>query len=117
MSGAGHTLQATALVNEVYLRLVEVKNLDWRHWAQFFAVWGADDTHPGGFSGSRKKGGGAEKVNVNEVAVVSPEPEDSVMAVDRGTEGLLRNWPLSGQSRGDAVFFGGLTMEEIAAGK
>ena len=30
----GHTLQATALVNEVYLRLVDVKNVDWQHRAQ-----------------------------------------------------------------------------------
>src|ERR1022692_386051 len=35
---AGNTLQATALVNEVYLRLVDVKNVDWQHRAQFFAI-------------------------------------------------------------------------------
>ena len=34
----GNTLQATALVNEVYLRLVGVKNVDWQHRAQFFAI-------------------------------------------------------------------------------
>jgi RNA polymerase sigma factor (TIGR02999 family) len=34
----GNTLQATALVNEVYLRLVDVKNVDWRQRAQFFAM-------------------------------------------------------------------------------
>jgi hypothetical protein len=33
----GNTLQTTALVNEVYLRLVDVKNVDWHHRAQFFA--------------------------------------------------------------------------------
>src|ERR1700737_1955750 len=35
---AGATLQTTALVNEVYLRLVDVKNVDWQHRAQFFAI-------------------------------------------------------------------------------
>src|SRR6266852_9230288 len=35
---AGNTLQTTALVNEVYLRLVDVKNVDWQHRAQFFAI-------------------------------------------------------------------------------
>ena len=35
---AGHTLQTTALVNEAYLRLVDVKSVDWQHRAQFFAV-------------------------------------------------------------------------------
>ena len=34
----GNSLQATALVNEVYLRLVNVKNVDWEHRAQFFAI-------------------------------------------------------------------------------
>ena len=34
----GNTLQTTALVNEVYLRLVDVKNIDWQHRAQFFAL-------------------------------------------------------------------------------
>ena len=34
----GHTLQTTALVNEVYLRLVDAKNVDWEHRAQFFAI-------------------------------------------------------------------------------
>src|SRR6266481_1272775 len=35
---AGRTLQTTALVNEVYLRLVDVKNIDWQQRAQFFAI-------------------------------------------------------------------------------
>lgn len=34
----GHTLQTTALVNEAYLRLIDVKNVDWQHRAQFFAI-------------------------------------------------------------------------------
>ena len=34
----GNTLQTTALVNEVYLRLVDIKNVDWQHRAQFFAI-------------------------------------------------------------------------------
>ena len=35
---AGNTLQTTALVNEAYLRLVDLKNVDWQHRAQFFAI-------------------------------------------------------------------------------
>jgi hypothetical protein len=35
---AGHTLQTTALVNEVYLRLVDLEKVDWQHRAQFFAL-------------------------------------------------------------------------------
>jgi len=37
---AGHTLQATALINEVYLRLVDVRRMDWQNRAHFFAVCG-----------------------------------------------------------------------------
>lgn len=38
MRGPATRLQATALVNEVYLRLVDVKNVEWQHRAQFFAI-------------------------------------------------------------------------------
>ena len=45
---AGHSLQATALVNEVYLRLVDVKAVAWQNRAHFLAVVGASDApHPG----------------------------------------------------------------------
>ncbi|HWF47224.1 MAG TPA: ECF-type sigma factor, partial [Bryobacteraceae bacterium] len=61
---AGHTLQTTALVNEAYLRLVDVKNVDWQHRAQFFAISSqmmrrilVDAARA---RGSQKRGGGAE---------------------------------------------------------
>src|SRR5580700_8288379 len=83
---AGNTLQTTAVVNEVYLRLVDVKNVDWRHRAQFFAISAqmmrrilVDAARA---RGSRKRGGGAEKMNVDEVALMSPQPEDSIVALD-----------------------------------
>src|SRR6201987_2910934 len=63
---AGNTLQTTAVVNEVYLRLVDVKNVDWQQRAQFFAISAqmmrrilVDAARA---RGSRKRGGGAEKV-------------------------------------------------------
>ena len=76
----GNTLQTTALVNEVYLRLVDVNDVDWQHRAQFFAISAqmmrsilVDAARE---RGARKRGGGAERVNVDEVAVLSPQPED-----------------------------------------
>jgi RNA polymerase sigma-70 factor, ECF subfamily len=73
---AGNTLQTTALVNEVYLRLVDVKNVDWEHRAQFFALSAqmmrrilVDAARA---RGSNKRGGGVAKVNVEDTAVVSP---------------------------------------------
>ena len=65
---AGRTLQTTALVNEVYLRLVDVKNVNWQHRAQFFAISAqmmrrilVDAARA---RGSHKRGGGAIRVNV-----------------------------------------------------
>src|SRR5580700_5517542 len=67
---AGNTLQTTALVNEVYLRLVDVKNVEWEHRAQFFALSAqmmrrilVDAARA---RGSNKRGGGVAKVNVED---------------------------------------------------
>ena len=51
MSGerVGHTLQTTALVNEAYLRLVDVGKVHWQNRAHFFAVWPKLEAYPGRF--------------------------------------------------------------------
>jgi len=89
---AGNTLQTTALVNEVYLRLVDVKNVDWQQRAQFFAIAAqmmrrilVDAARA---RSSHKRGGGAIKVNVDEALVVSPEPDSSLVALDEALERL-----------------------------
>ena len=97
---SGITLQTTALVNEVYLRLVDVSNVDWQHRAQFFAISAqmmrrilVDAARA---RGSAKRGGGAEKVNIDDVAVVSPQPEDVIVALDAALEEFARSvrpWP------------------------
>src|SRR5262249_47717365 len=75
----GNPLQATALVHEVYLRLVDVNHVEWRARAQFFAVAAqmmrrilvdAARTH-----GSRRRGGAPAKVNLDDSAVLSPAPD------------------------------------------
>jgi RNA polymerase sigma factor (TIGR02999 family) len=72
----GNTLQTTALVNEVYLRLVDVKNIDWQHRAQFFALSAelmrrilVDAARS---RGSGKRGGGVVKINLDEAPAHSP---------------------------------------------
>ena len=69
---AGHTFQTTAVVNEAYLRLVDVKNVDWQHRAQFFALSAqmmrrilVDAART---RSSQKRGAGVAKVNVDEAA-------------------------------------------------
>src|ERR1700720_3955556 len=78
---AGNTLQTTALVNEVYLRLVDVKNVKWEHRAQFFGLSAqfmrrilVDAARA---RGSNKRGGGVVKVNVDDTAVLSPGSDGS----------------------------------------
>jgi len=112
----GNTLQTTALVNEVYLRLVDVKNVDWQHRAQFFAISAqmmrrvlVDAARA---RGSRKRGGGAFKVNIDETAVMTPEPDASIMALDEALEAFSRVAPRQAKVV-ELRYFGGLSEEEI----
>jgi RNA polymerase sigma factor (TIGR02999 family) len=113
---AGNTLQTTALVNEVYLRLVDVKNVDWQQRAQFFAMSAqmmrrilVDAVRA---RGSRKRGGGAARVNVDETAVLSPECDSSVVALDEALEAFSKMAPRQAKVV-ELRYFGGLTEEEI----
>jgi RNA polymerase sigma factor (TIGR02999 family) len=114
---AGNTLQTTALVNEVYLRLVDVKKVDWQHRAQFFAISAqmmrrilVDAARA---RGSHKRGGGAVKVNVEEVPVLSPEPSASLVALDDALEALSKIAPRQAKIV-ELRYFGGLSEEEAA---
>ena len=113
----GNTLQTTALVNEVYLRLVDVKNVDWQHRAQFFAISAQMMRRilvdAACARGSRKRGGGAVKVNVDETAVLSPEPGASVLALDEALEEFSKISPRQAKVV-ELRYFGGLSEEEIA---
>lgn len=84
--GEGNTLQATALVHEVYLRLVDVTKVEWQQGAQFFAMAAqmmrrilVDAARA---RGSRKRGGMTPKVNIDKTAVLSPAPDRSILALD-----------------------------------
>jgi RNA polymerase sigma factor (TIGR02999 family) len=114
---AGATLQTTALVNEVYLRLVDVKNVDWQHRAQFFAISAqmmrrilVDAARA---RGCRKRGGSGKRVNVDEVAVLSPQPEESIVALDAALESFAKLAPRQARVV-ELRYFAGLSEEEIA---
>ena len=113
----GNTLQTTALVNEVYLRLVDVRNVDWQQRAQFFAITAqmmrrilVDAARA---RGSHKRGGGAAKVNVDETPVMSPERDASMVALDEALEAFSRVAPRQAKLV-ELRYFGGLSEEEIA---
>jgi RNA polymerase sigma factor (TIGR02999 family) len=113
---AGNTLQTTALVNEVYLRLVDVKNVDWKQRAQFFLISAqmmrrilVDAARA---RGSNKRGGGVVKVNVEETPVLAPERDSSLVALDEALEVFSAVAPRQAKIV-ELRYFGGLTEEEI----
>jgi RNA polymerase sigma factor (TIGR02999 family) len=117
-SGPGNTLQGTALVHEVYLRLVDVTQVELRERAQFFAMAAqimrrilVDAARA---RGALKRGGNALKVNLDESAVVSGEPQRSLLALDDALTALSQLAPRQAKVL-ELRYFGGLTEEEVAA--
>lgn len=113
----GHTLQTTALVNEAYMRLVAYKKTRWQSRTHFFAVAAqvmrrilVEQARSKNFA---KRGGGAEKISLDETVVVSAGRSAEVIAVDDAlTE--LESWdPRKGRIV-ELRFFGGLSIEETA---
>ena len=112
----GNTLQATAIVHEVYLRLIDVSNVDWQARGQFFAMAAqmmrrilVDAARA---RGSQKRGAGAPKINFDETVVVSPAPDPSILDLDEA----LTAFSLLAPRQAKVVelrYFGGLTEEEI----
>jgi RNA polymerase sigma factor (TIGR02999 family) len=114
----GNTLQATAVVHEVFLRLVDVSSIEWQGRAQFFAIAAemmrrilVDAARS---RGSRRRGGIPLKVNLDESAVLSPAPDRSILAVDEALTAFSQVAPREAKVV-ELRYFGGLTEEEIAA--
>jgi RNA polymerase sigma factor (TIGR02999 family) len=114
----GNTLQATALVNEVYLRLVDVTHVEWRERAQFFAMAAqmmrrilVDAARA---RRSLKRGGVAVKANLDEAALLSTAPDRTILALDEALTEFARLAPRQARVV-ELRYFGGLTEEEIVA--
>jgi RNA polymerase sigma-70 factor, ECF subfamily len=112
-----HTLQTTALVNEAYLRLVDQKSAGWQDRAHFFAVAAKVMRqilidHARGRARA-KRGGGGQRVSLDEGAMLSEERAADLLALDEA----LRKLAGLDQRKSEVVelrFFGGLTVEETA---
>src|SRR5580658_4541636 len=112
------TLQTTALVHEVYLRLVDVTKVDWKERAQFFAMASqmmrrilVDAARK---RASHKRGGLALKLNIEDTAVMSPTPDRSILALDEALTAFSQLAPR--QAKVVALrYFGGLTVGGIVA--
>jgi RNA polymerase sigma factor (TIGR02999 family) len=111
-----HTLQTTALVNEVYVRLAGIDALQWRDRAHFFAMTATlmrrvlvDYARQ---RGREKRGGGVSVTSIDD-NVVAPQPAVDVIALDAALERLATVDPQ--QSRiVELRFFAGLSIEETA---
>ncbi len=112
----GNTLQTTALVHEVYLRLIDVTKVEWQQRAQFFAMAAqmmrrilVDAARA---RASHKRGAGAVHVNFDETAVVSPQPDRSMVALDDALAAFAQIAPRQAKVV-ELRYFGGLNEEEI----
>lgn len=112
-----HTLQATALVNEAYLRMADQTNPSWQNRAHFIAVAARAMRHilvdyARGYR-SRKRGGGALKVELEEAALVSAGQAKEIVDLHEALENLAA----LDSRKAEVVelkYFGGLNYEEIA---
>jgi RNA polymerase sigma-70 factor (ECF subfamily) len=114
---AGHTLQTTALVNELYVRLAGIKDLQWRDRAHFFAMAGTlmrrvlvDYAR---YRGRDKRGGGLLVTSLDDHAVTPGQSVD-ILALDEALERLATVDPQQGRIV-ELRFFAGLSVEETAA--
>jgi RNA polymerase sigma factor (TIGR02999 family) len=113
----GHTLQTTALVNEAYLRLVDISGVTWQDRAHFFAV-SAQIMRRILVDSARaritaKRGSGTPRVNLDEVPDVSSVRAGELTAIDEALTRLAQVDARKAQVI-ELRFFGGLSVEETA---
>lgn len=112
-----HTLRATALVNEAYLRLVNV-DVEWQDRVHFFALAArmlrrilVDHAKT---SRREKRGGGAEKIELDEAVMIGPQAGEGIIELDLALQRLAENDPRKSEII-ELLCFGGLTYDETAA--
>jgi RNA polymerase sigma-70 factor (ECF subfamily) len=112
-----HTLQATALVNEAFLRLTNARAVRWQDRAHFMAIAArlmrqvlVDHARSRGY---RKRGGGAERVPLEDIQLTAAEPAVDVIELDRALVAFAAVDPRRSQVV-ELRYFGGLTLDETA---
>ena len=113
----GHSMQATALVHEAYLELIDVTNVNWQHRAHFFAVSAQIMRHILLDRARRrvaaKRGGAAERVNLDELPDLSGDRARELIALEDALNVLAKNDERKARVV-ELRFFGGLSVEETA---
>jgi len=115
---AGHTLKASALVNEAYLRLIEVKHVQWQNRAHFFAMASrvmrrilVDAARAKAY---QKRNAWGQKVSFDEALTVAATPSQDFVALDDALNALEAVDPRKCKVV-EMRFFGGMSVEETAA--
>ena len=114
---AEHTLQASALVNEAYLRLIQVQHVQWQNRLHFVAMASrvmrrvlVDAARAKGY---QKRGGGAQRVSLPDALIAPEGPAPDLLALDDALKGLDEIDPRKCKVV-EMRFFGGLNVEETA---
>jgi RNA polymerase sigma-70 factor, ECF subfamily len=113
----GHILQSAALVNETYLRLVDIQAVSWQDRSHFFAMCArlmrrilTDYARSRNY---QKRGGGAVQISLDEGLLVTSEKQADVMALDEALSQFALVYPRQSQVV-ELRFFGGLEVDEVA---
>jgi len=114
---ADHTLQATALVHEAYLRMVDEKNVTWKDRAHFFGIAArlmrrilVDHARA---HNAAKRGGLEQKFALDEARDLPASGPTDLVALDGALENLAKTYPRKSEVV-ELKFFGGLEANEIA---
>lgn len=114
----GHTLSATALAHETYLKLAAIREITWQNRAHFFAVAARAMrrvlVNHALSKKAQKRGAGAKALDLDAVAVATDNRLDDVLAVHDALERLQRFAPAAARIVECRVFLG-MTIDETAA--
>jgi RNA polymerase sigma-70 factor (ECF subfamily) len=113
----GHTLQATVLVHEAYLKLIDQHSVTWQNRAHFFAIAARlmrrIVVNHARTRNAGKRGNGAAPLNIDDIDVLADDQSIDLLALDDALSRLARVDPRQGEIV-ELRFFGGLSIEEIA---
>jgi len=114
---AGHTLQTTALINEVYLQLIDAPKVNWQDRAHFFAISAKLMrqvlVHYSRSKNSQKRGGKFRQLSLNQSSLFASRPDANLVELDDALTALAEVDPRKAQVV-ELRFFGGLSLEEAA---